>query len=85
MSLPNLSKSKTNGRWKREEHEKFVLGLLVFNVRASPLWEKLEENIGFDCNSQRLSNQVACSEIFYQIERQGFEPRLKRREFGPPG
>lgn len=46
MSEQAQSRDKTNGRWSREEHDKFMMGTLSFYFRTGALRQELEEDLG---------------------------------------
>lgn len=62
--------AKTNGRWTKDEHLKFLEGRLLDKVRTSHLRQKLEEDLAVCLNTNRVANQVSCSKVFPKAPRE---------------
>jgi hypothetical protein len=60
--------SKTDGRWTRDEHLKFLEGKIPFRLRTENLWKKLEKNLAVSSYEIRLTDSLACAEVFLEAK-----------------
>ena len=44
MGTENNQGDKSNGRWTKEEHQKFLLGNFICELRPPAIWQELEED-----------------------------------------
>lgn len=71
MAETQNSKPSTNGRWTKEEHQKFLLGNHIFNSGLQLFgknWKKIEGLIGTRSGSQIRSH---AQKFFLKVEKEG--------------
>ena len=53
------------GRWEQEEHDRFLIGKVMFYFRNYAVWKGLEGS-GKGCKDQNwITSTFSCSEVLY--------------------
>lgn len=61
--------SKTQGRWTKAEHSKFLLGMGFLLFRLGDVWERLEKDRGPHRDQKRRPDTITCTKVFPQNEK----------------